>query len=759
MMRANFNPLLHPRDRRGRFRDVPDYIASILPNAHVVGGAVRDEIMGRAVKDHDFLAPGMGHDELRAALEPHGRVDDLIVDERKVGVRFYPDVRGLAESGIEIAPPRTERSTGKGRHDFEIVADASVPVEQDMERRDFTINAMAKNVTTGEIIDPLGGRADAENKVLRVIRDESFRDDGLRIARGLRFISQMGLTPDNTTREKMREWARRINDVSGERIGGGADGELSKLLMGAEPARALREARDTGVLGYLLGDDMAKAVGFEQQSKYHGLSLDEHIFETVQAAASAGASLEVRLAALFHDLGKPDSAWKGPDGKLHYYANPSLGKQAHEDIGARIVERELRRLKYPRETINLVQHLVREHMFQEHARPSPSKARHFLSKHGVERAFLLTEHKRADVQGKESDDDERIADELARLDEFIEMLKTERYSPIHVTDLAIDGNDLMALGFPEGPELGKALKTLLNDVLGSPQLNTREWLTAEAARILRKSGLREGADFERLHPRGRMGQWVDKPEATDTIKGLLDFLVQSGELRAANFRLESRYRGPEDLLLKRGKVYRPSDPVQPHDFPPEVCVERECFSNSLKIAALQYGTEDLTYVEGYAASGNVGIPVHHAWLVDKDGHVIDPTWQGERRGAVYVGIPFTADFIRKEAMRRGTDTIIDHDFPYYEREIPKGVVADVPGLSVDEWFKKQGTSLAKEQTREGAKMRKMFAKHGSPLEHAQKRGRERRSDELAKRARLSESDTDPTLILDPGLMQEIDAAE
>lgn len=755
-MRASFNPLLHPRDRRGRWRDVPGYIGSILPNAHVVGGAVRDEIMGRSIKDHDFLAPGMGHAELRAALEPHGRVDDLVVDERNVGVRFYPDVRGLGESGIEIAPPRTEISTGPGRHEFEIVADASVPVEQDMMRRDFTINAIAKNLATGEIVDPLGGQADAKNKVLRVINDESFRDDGLRIARGLRFISQLGLTPDDMTREKMREWARRINDVSGERLGGGADGELSKLLMGAEPARALREARDTGVLSHLL-PEVARGVGFEQQSKYHGLTLDEHIFETVQAAASAGAALEVRLAALFHDAGKPESAWLGPDERLHYYTNSDLGKRAHEDIGAEIAERELRRLKYPRETINTVRHLVQWHMFQDHARPSPSKARHFLSKHGVDMAFMLAEHKRADVQGKESDDDERIADELTRLDEFVEMLRRERHSPIHVTDLAIDGNDLMALGFPEGPELGAALRTLLRDVIGNPNLNTREWLTKTAKKMLRKSGLQEGAEFERLHPRGRIGQWIDKPDPVKEIRGVLDFLIQVGEMRAANYRVESRYRGPEDLILKRGKVYRVSEPTQPHDFPPEVCVGRQCFSNALKLAALGYGREDLTYVEGYAASGNIGFAVHHAWLVDKDGHVIDPTWQGERRGVVYIGIPFTADFIRQEALRRGTDTIIDHQFPYYEREIPKNVIEDVPGLSVDEWLKKQGTSLAKEQGKAGKKMRKHFGptvllddEGDRTIEVPKKRGK-------GRKRKLSE-DADPTLILDPEFLQEIDAA-
>jgi tRNA nucleotidyltransferase (CCA-adding enzyme) len=212
----------------------------------MVGGAVRDELLGRQVRDTDFVVPGVGHAELMAALAPHGRVEDLVVAGQSVGVRLLPhdrEVRRLAPAGIEFAPPRSERSTGPGRHDFEIVADASIPLEQDMERRDFTINAIAKRLETDEILDPLDGRGDLERGVLRTTSPTSFRDDPLRIVRGLRFVSELGLDPDEETLAQMREWAPQVRLVSAERIGGGlaadGQGELSKLLLGPHPAKAL----------------------------------------------------------------------------------------------------------------------------------------------------------------------------------------------------------------------------------------------------------------------------------------------------------------------------------------------------------------------------------------------------------------------------------------------------------------------------------------------------------------------------------------
>jgi tRNA nucleotidyltransferase/poly(A) polymerase len=430
--------------------------------------------------------PGVDTDGLRAALAPHGRVEDLVVADRLVGVRLHPRngrIRNLTRTGIEFAPPRREVSTGPGRHDFEIVADASLSVEDDMRRRDFTVNAMARRLETGDLVDPLGGREDIQARRLRTVSPQSFREDPLRLVRALRFVSQLGFEPDEELLEQMREEAPAVKLVSGERIGGGlaADGmgELSKLLLGAEPLRALRIARDTGVLVELL-PEFAPAIGFDQESRYHDLTVDEHTFAVVQAAADSGFSLAVRLAALFHDLGKPVVGWRGRDGRLHYYAKPGFAAHGHDQVGADLAAGALLRLRYPNALRQRVVRIVRRHMFQP-GKGDARRARRFLRRNGDELAFDLIDHKRADLLGKRGSDGEPPpVDELERLARFREVVEEERSSPHRIRDLTIDGNDLIELGFKPGPRLGRILNELLDAVVEEPGLNTREQLLEQA---------------------------------------------------------------------------------------------------------------------------------------------------------------------------------------------------------------------------------------------------------------------------------------
>ena len=468
-----------------QWETVSEYVRSLDLDAWEVGGAVRDDLLGIPHKDTDFVVPGVGYEELRAALVPHGRVEDLTVNGRHVGVRLFPRdgaVRMLAPAGIEFAPPRVEQSTGPGRHDFEIVADASIPLAEDMRRRDFTVNAIARSVETGEVLDPLDGRGDLERRVLRTTSPTSFRDDPLRIVRGLRLVSQLGFAPDEDTLRQMGEWAPQVAYVSAERIGGGlaADGmgELSKLLLGAEPARALRLARDTGVLVAIV-PEYTPAIGYDQASRYHELPLDEHHFQAVQAAADAGAPLAVRLALFVHDLGKPESAWRGDDGLLHYYANEELGKRGHEDVGAEIASAVLGRLRYPTALRRRVRRIVQRHMFFPPRHPDPVRARRFLARHGEELALDLLAHKEADLRGKGTEPE----DDLALLAAFRDLVVAEREQPHRLHDLVITGDDLLALGYRPGPVIGETLERLLHEVVGDPSLNRRDWLLHEAERL------------------------------------------------------------------------------------------------------------------------------------------------------------------------------------------------------------------------------------------------------------------------------------
>lgn len=421
------------------------------------------------MRDTDFVVPGLGHADLMAALAPYGRVEDLVVAGQSVGVRLLPhdkEVRRLAPAGIEFAPPRVERSTGPGRHDFEIVADASIPLEQDMERRDFTINAIAKRLETGAILDPLDGRGDLERGVLRTTSSTSFRDDPLRIVRGLRFVSELGLDPDEETLAQMREWAPQVRLVSAERIGGGlaadGQGELSKLLLGLHPAKALRLARDTGVLTTIL-PEFEPAIGHDTGTERQGMPVDEHVFETVQRGADLGVPLEVRLALLLHDLAKPI---------------PSSDRGPHAEAAAELARPALNRLRYPARLISEVVRVVAGHAFPVEREFDGEAARRFLARHGERIARFLFQHKRADLLAKNVE-----PWELPALEAMEQAVMREREHPYRVSDLAIDGNDLLALGIPQGPQIGRALDALLDDVLADPSRNDPDWLR-ERARAL-----------------------------------------------------------------------------------------------------------------------------------------------------------------------------------------------------------------------------------------------------------------------------------
>jgi tRNA nucleotidyltransferase/poly(A) polymerase len=445
---------------------VEDYVAGLGLDAYLVGGAVRDELLGLESKDADFLVPGVDQPGLRDALAPHGRVEDLEVAGQLVGARLFPsdrEIRRLAPAGIEFAPPRAERSTGPGRHDFAIVAGADISVEDDMRRRDFTVNAIARRLSTGELVDPVGGADDLERGILRTVSPRSFEEDPLRLVRGLRFVSQLGFEPDDETVRQMREHASSIRLVSAERIGGGlhADGlgELSRLLLGSQPAKALRLARDTGVLTELL-PEFAPALGFTQSSKRQFLPLDEHVFLVVQNAADAGDNLRVRMTALLHDLGKPGA----PDD--------------HAELGAELAAAILRRLRYPTRLRRAVVALVRAHAF-DLREPDALTARRFLREHGTERALDLVAHRLADLDAKRPDPDDR-----ARTERFRALLLEERDRPHRLDQLAIDGNDLLALGAKAGPALGATLEALLTEVVEDPEANTRDHLLARAKETL-----------------------------------------------------------------------------------------------------------------------------------------------------------------------------------------------------------------------------------------------------------------------------------
>jgi tRNA nucleotidyltransferase (CCA-adding enzyme) len=423
-----------------------------------VGGSLRDELLGREPKDIDFLVRGHDVEELLALCREHGRAEELRVAGRLVGVRFWPPWG--PPQGIEVVPPRRETPlapgdpgyTGNPHVDFRIEPDAELPVRDDLERRDFTVNAMARDVRSGEWIDPFGGRDDLHAGVLRAVHDTAFRDDPLRILRGVVRCSSDGLEPDAATRDLMAAAAPRIVELSPERI----REELDRTLAGDGAAAALRLAREVGALEAAL-PEWAPAIGYDQHSESQGYTLDEHVFHVLEAAVHDGATRLQRLAVLWHDAGKP-------------YPAPADG---HAETGARIARRALRRLTYDNETVSAVTALVREHSYREDREPSPHAARVFLARVGRERARDLLALRRWDRAGRGVPIPP--ARDAAR-ERFEALVEEEWEQPVALADLAVRGDDLMAAGLPEGPAVGAALRRLLEAVVDDPSLNERETL-------------------------------------------------------------------------------------------------------------------------------------------------------------------------------------------------------------------------------------------------------------------------------------------
>ena len=396
-------------------------------------------------------------------------------------MRLYPrdrdDPRARAGAGSSSRRRAREVSTGPGRHDFEIVVDPALSVEDDMRRRDFTINAMARRLGTGELVDPFGGRgrprgarpAHGLAEELRArIRCGSFA--------ALRFVSQLGFEPDEETLAQMRERGAGGGLVSGERIGGGlaADGmgELSKLLLGAEPAKALRLARDTGVLVELL-PEFGPAIGFDQESRYHDLTVDEHTFAVVQAAADQGFRWPCGSRRSSTTSASRRSRWRGNDGRLHYYAKPGYAVQGTSGSAPSSRTRRCSGCGIRTTLRKRVVRIVRRHMFQLGKGDALPRARLAAPQR---RPARVRPHRpqggRPPRQARQRGEPPPL-EEIERLARFREVVEQERRARTGSRDLAIDGNDLIELGYPAGPQLGRILHELLDEVVRRAGAATR----------------------------------------------------------------------------------------------------------------------------------------------------------------------------------------------------------------------------------------------------------------------------------------------
>lgn len=470
------------------------------PETYRVGGSVRDEMLDRESKDGDYIVRGATLGAIQKKLTLAGAaVSPLkLRDGRQVGWRASTPF-GL----LEIAMPRHEVTTGPGHRDFKIICDPHTSLEEDARRRDFTINALYKNVHTGKILDPLarvlaieedapwGGIYDLEQRWIRTTHPDSFRDDPLRTLRALRFLSALPGEFDfvESTYQEMVTHAESVTALTLKGVSATALSELERILMGDNVAKALRYMRDSGVLQVLL-PELTSMLRFEQQSAYHDKLLDEHVFDAIDAAAHLDAPLRVRMSLLFHDAGKPWMAWKDADGAKHYYAlsarmahtvdGPPTAVYSHEWWGAWLAGQALERLNAPAQLRRDVKTLIERHMLPLEKKVRSIKVHTWRAELGDALLADLITHRECDVLGKGND----VHDALEALEGIrrTQQLAISQAVPRCVKDLAIDGADLQRIGLG-GRLIGEIQRALLHEVMSQPKLNESEWLMVRAAKL------------------------------------------------------------------------------------------------------------------------------------------------------------------------------------------------------------------------------------------------------------------------------------
>ena len=413
-------------------------------SAYAVGGCVRDACLGREPEDFD-LCTNARPEETETVFAGH----PLVLAGKKHGTVAVVTPEGL----VEITTYRTEGAYSDNRHpDWVEFVDR---IEEDLARRDFTINAMAFSPTRG-FADPFGGRADLENRVLRAVGDPvaRFREDSLRILRGVRFAVKYGLTVAPETEDAMISQACLMDNLARERV----FSELCKLLPLVTAADLQRFAP---ILGQVL-PEVGAEIGFDQHSPHHAYDVFTH---TAWVTENVAPDLALRWAALLHDIGKVPTFTQDTTGRGHFYG--------HAPKGAEMAGEILHRLKAPSALTNQVVTLIGNHMVKTE-RTKKAVCR-LLSRLGWENTEKLLHLQKADMMSKgvENDGDLTQFDTLWALMEEIR----QEDACLTVKDWKVNGRDLMALGL-KGPQVGKMLISLLNQVLEETLENEKEALLA-----------------------------------------------------------------------------------------------------------------------------------------------------------------------------------------------------------------------------------------------------------------------------------------
>jgi len=456
--------------------------------AYLVGGSLRDILMKQTPKDWDIATDAKPEEILKLFSSFAGATEDkpATIYENNFGtVGVKTDSEDPTLKIIEITTFRKDGKYSDSRHPDKVVFAKSI--EEDLARRDFTVNAIALCLNVGDVgtvgrnkqsnkqsdstidtlSDPFGGLMDLDKRLIRAVGnpEERFAEDALRLMRAVRFAAQLDFEIEKTTAEAISNKSDLLEFISQERI----RDEFQKMIMTPRAMESILDLEKFGLLKHIV-PELRDGIGVGQ-NKHHTFTVFEHNIKSLEYSAKKNHSLEVRLAALLHDIGKPKSK-RGEGPNCTFYG--------HQVVGERMARKILERLHFSNAIIDKVALLVREHMFMyDPDIVTPAGVRRLLRRVGAENMEDLMKVREADRIG--SGVPKAKTYRLRHLEAMIEKVKTDPISPKMIK---INGNDLMAeLKLIPGPRIGRILAVLLEEILESPEINTKEALLDRASEL------------------------------------------------------------------------------------------------------------------------------------------------------------------------------------------------------------------------------------------------------------------------------------
>ncbi|NBI87284.1 CCA tRNA nucleotidyltransferase [Lachnospiraceae bacterium] len=433
---------------------VSHIIATLVQSGHqayAVGGCIRDSVLGRIPQDWDITT----------SAKPY-EVKALFPKTIDTGIQHGTVTVMVQQEGFEVTTYRVDGVYEDYRRPKQVTF--TPDLTEDLKRRDFTINAMAYNPKDG-LVDVFGGIEDLKSGIVRCVGDpyQRFDEDALRMMRAVRFAAQLGFSIEGATKEAVQKLSGTLCHISAERI----QAELTKLLLSGHPEE-MRTLYQLGVTSVML-PEFDEMMGTKQDNPHHAYTVGEH---TIEALLHTPCDKVLRLAVLLHDVAKPSCRKRGEDGMDHFYGHPQMGSRMAEGI--------LKRLKYDNDTIDKVCRLVMWH--DDNPPLSQKSIRRAVVRLGQEAYPAVFAVKRADILAQSSyKRDEKLQYLKGYEDIYNKIL--EQQDCLTLKDLAVNGRDLITAGFAPGPGLGKVLNGLLEIVLEDPQKNKKEYLLSQAAKI------------------------------------------------------------------------------------------------------------------------------------------------------------------------------------------------------------------------------------------------------------------------------------